>query len=51
METRPEKKKDKRPRGRPVTNEIEQIPDSPQDIARALFRDADRKIRFNEENS
>lgn len=49
METRPKKKKDKRPRGRPVTNEIEQIPDSPQDIARALFRDAERRIKFNTE--
>ena len=49
METRPEKKPDKRPRGRPIKNEIEHLPDSPQDIARAIFKDADRKIRFNEE--
>lgn len=49
METRPEKKKDKRPRGRPIKNEIEQIPDSPQDIAQALFRDAEKRIKFNEQ--
>ena len=42
METKP--KQDKRPRGRPLKNQIEQIPDSPQDIARAIFRSADKKI-------
>lgn len=43
METKPEKK-DKRPRGRPVTNQVEQIPDTAQGIAKALFRAADKKI-------
>lgn len=43
METKPEKK-DKRPRGRPVTNEVEQIPASAPDIAKALFRAADKNI-------
>ena len=42
METRPEKKK--RPRGRPIKNEIELIPDSPENIAKAIFRDADKRI-------
>ncbi len=45
METRPEK--DKRKRGRPVKNEVEMIPDTAQDIAQAIFKDADRKIMFN----
>ncbi len=47
METRPEK--DKRKRGRPVKNEIEPIPDTAENIAKAMFKDADRKIMFNEE--
>ncbi|MBL4855066.1 MAG: hypothetical protein JKY25_12630 [Robiginitomaculum sp.] len=47
METRPEK--DKRKRGRPVKNEIEPIPDTAKDIAKAMFKDADRKIMFNRE--
>ena len=46
METRPEK--DKRPRGRPVKNEVEPIPDTAKEIAKAIFKDADRKIQFNE---
>ena len=47
METRPEK--DKRKRGRPVKNEIEPIPDTAKDIAKAMFKEADRKIMFNRE--
>ena len=47
METRPEKKK--RPRGRPIKNEIEPIPDTAENIAKAIFRDADKKIVFNEQ--
>ena len=42
METNPEKKK--RPRGRPIKNEIELIPDSPENIAKAIFFAADKKI-------
>ena len=34
----------KRPRGRPVKNVIEPIDASPEEIARAIFRDADRKL-------
>lgn len=30
------------PRGRPVTNVIEQIPALPEDIAKAIFRAADK---------
>lgn len=33
------------PRGRPVTNKVEQIPASPEDIAKAIFRAADKKIK------
>lgn len=32
-------------RGRPVTNVVEQIPAPPEDIAKALFRAADKKIK------
>jgi len=39
------KKQDKRSRGRPVKNQIEQIPDTAPNIARALFRGADKKIK------
>jgi len=42
METRPEK--DKRGRGRPVKRVIEPIPDTAENIAKAIFRDADKKI-------
>ena len=34
----------KRPRGRPVKNIIEPIDATPEEIARAIFRDADRKL-------
>jgi len=44
METKP-KKKDRRPRGRPVTNQVDQIPAEAPDIAKALFRAADKKIK------
>ncbi len=47
METRPEK--DKRKRGRPVKNEVKPIPDTAQNIVKAMFKDADRKIMFNRE--
>ena len=36
--------KPKLPRGRPIKNEIEMIPDTAPNIARAIFRDADKKI-------
>ncbi len=38
------KKKEKRSRGKPVTRKIEQIDASPEEIAMALFRNADRKL-------
>lgn len=31
------------PRGRPITNEVEPIPGSPEEIAKAIFRAADKK--------
>ena len=34
----------KKPRGRPVKNVIEPIDATPEEIARAIFRDADRKL-------
>lgn len=33
------------PRGRPVTNKIERIPALPEDIAKAMFRAADKKLK------
>lgn len=41
METRPE---DKKARGRPIKNEIEPIPDTAKNIAKAIFKDADKRI-------
>ena len=32
------------PRGRPIKNKVDQIPASPEQIAKALFRAADKKI-------
>ncbi len=32
-------------KGRPVTNKIDQIPASPEDIAKAIFRSANKKIK------
>jgi hypothetical protein len=32
------------PRGRPIKNKVDRIPDSPEHIARAIFRAADKKI-------
>jgi len=32
------------PRGRPITNKIEPIPASPKEIAKAIFRAADKKV-------
>ena len=32
------------PRGRPTKNKMERIPASPEQIAKALFRAADKKI-------
>jgi len=40
--------KPKRSRGRPVKNEIEMIPDTAPNIARAIFRTADKKIKPRE---
>lgn len=33
------------PRGRPITNQVERIPALPEDIAKAMFRAADRKLK------
>lgn len=33
------------PRGRPITNQIEPIPSSAEEIAKAIFRAADKKIK------
>ena len=33
------------PRGRPITNKVEMIPAPAEDIARAMFRAADKKIK------
>jgi hypothetical protein len=41
METRNQKKQ---PRGRPTKNIIEPIDASPEEIAKAMFRNADRKL-------
>ena len=38
------KKQEKQPKGRPVTRKIEQIDASPEEIAKAMFRNADRKL-------
>ena len=32
-------------KGRPVTNRIDQIPSSPQDIAKAMFAANDKKLK------
>ena len=32
------------PRGRPIKNKVDRIPASPEQIARALFQAADKKI-------
>ncbi|MDQ2947871.1 MAG: hypothetical protein M3Y27_18390 [Acidobacteriota bacterium] len=32
-------------RGRPITNQVDQIPDLPENIAKALFRAADKKMK------
>lgn len=31
-------------KGRPVTNKVDQIPEPPKDIARAMFKAADKKL-------
>lgn len=36
---------EKQPRGRPIVNKIDQIPAPPEDIAKAIFRAADKKIK------
>lgn len=33
------------PKGRPITNKVDQLPSSPEDIAKAIFRSADKKIK------
>lgn len=33
------------PRGRPVINKIDPLPGSPEEIAKAIFRAADKKIK------
>lgn len=37
-------KQEKQPKGRPATRKIEKIDASPGEIARAMFRNADRKL-------
>jgi hypothetical protein len=32
-------------RGRPVTNQIDPIPATPEEVAKAIFRSADKKIK------
>jgi hypothetical protein len=36
---------DKQPRGRPTTNKIDKISALPEDIAKAIFRAANKKIK------
>jgi hypothetical protein len=36
---------EKQPRGRPISNKIETIPAPPEDIAKAIFRAADSKVK------
>jgi hypothetical protein len=36
---------EKQPRGRPTVNKIEQIPASPEDIAKAIFRAAEKNVK------
>ena len=38
------KKQEKQPQGRPVMRKIEQIDASPEEIAKAMFRNAARKL-------
>ena len=38
------KKQEKKRKGRPVTRKIEQIDASPEEIAKAMFRNAGRKL-------
>jgi len=38
------KEQTKRPRGRPVTRKMERIDTTPEELARALCRNADRKL-------
>ncbi len=37
--------KSAKPRGRPMTNRIDRIPAPPKDIAKAIFKAADKKIK------
>lgn len=32
-------------KGRPITNKLDRIPASPEDIAKAMFKAADKKIK------
>jgi hypothetical protein len=34
-----------KPRGRPTTNKLDRIPALPEDIAKAIFHAADKKIK------
>ena len=51
---RNKKNQDKKPRGRPEARKIERIETTPEELARAIFRNADRelqaskKIKFGE---
>lgn len=39
------KKNQKKPRGRPETRKIERIDTTPEELARAIFRNADREMQ------
>jgi len=36
---------DKQPKGRPIVNKVDPIPASPEQIAKAIFRAADKKAK------
>ena len=40
--------KEKKPRGRPVKNEVKPIPATAEKIAQTIFFAADKKIKFKE---
>ena len=42
METRPG---DKKPIGSPIKNEVDPIPDTAKNISKAIFRDAEKRIK------
>lgn len=40
--------KSENPRGRPITNKVDQISATPEEIAKAIFRAADKKAKSAE---